>query len=147
MSGDRAEYEDTNVEWIALKEKGGRQHQMPLHHSAEQYLREYLDTAGLWRKKGTPLFGTIDVHRELTERRLQRREALAMIKRRARQAGVSEAIGNHTFRATGITTYMQNGGTLEKAQQMAAHASSRTTNMYNRAEDEVTLDEVERVRI
>ena len=53
----------------------------------------------------------------------------------------------HSFRATGITEYMRNGGTLEKAQQMAAHASSRTTNMYNRACDEVTLDEVEPIVI
>lgn len=115
--------------WLQLKEKGGRQHQMPLHHSAEKYLREYMDAPELWRVEGRPLFCTLDVHRELTDRRLQRREALATTKRRAKRAGFSDAIGNHTFRATGIATYMKNGGTLETAQQMAAHASSRTTNM------------------
>lgn len=70
-----------------------------------------------------------------------------MIKRRTRKIGLNPDICCHTFRATGITEYMRNGGTLEKAQQVAAHASSRTTNMYNRVQDEVTLDEVERIVI
>jgi integrase/recombinase XerD len=52
-----------------------------------------------------------------------------------------------TFRATGITTYLQNGGTLEHAQQIAAHESPRTTKLYDRTEDEISLDEVERIRI
>ena len=70
-----------------------------------------------------------------------------MIKRRARRAGLSTEICCHTFRATGITAYLRNGGTLEKAQQIAAHSSSKTTNLYNRVEDELTLDEIERVLI
>ena len=53
----------------------------------------------------------------------------------------------HTFRATGITTHMQNGGTLEHAQQIAAHESPRTTKLYDRTQDEISLDEVERIRI
>ena len=78
---------------------------------------------------------------------MHRNDALRMIKRRAKQAGISPRICCHTFRATGITEYMRNGGTLEKAQQMAAHASSKTTNMYNRVNDAVSLDEVERIVI
>jgi len=78
---------------------------------------------------------------------MHRNDALRMIKRRAIAAGVSPHVCCHTFRATGITEYMRNGGTLEKAQQMAAHASSQTTNLYNRVADTVTLDEVERVLI
>ena len=53
----------------------------------------------------------------------------------------------HTFRATGITAYLRNGGTLEKAAAMANHASTRTTQLYDRRHDAVTLDEVERVLI
>ena len=78
---------------------------------------------------------------------MHRNDALRMIKRRAIAAGLSTDICSHTFRATGITEYMRNGGQLEKAQMMAAHASSETTQMYNRVEDNVTLDEVERVLI
>jgi integrase/recombinase XerD len=133
--------------WIRLHEKGGRYHEMPLQHNADQYIQEYMDAANLHGLKGIPLFCTIGRRRELTETRMDRNDALRMIKRRARNAGVSHLIGCHTFRATGITEYMRNGGTLEKAQQMAAHASSKTTNMYNRVHDNVTLDEVERIMI
>ena len=67
--------------------------------------------------------------------------------RRARAAGIATRIGNHTFRATGITAYLKNGGTLEKAAAMANHVSSRTTQLYDRWQDELSLDEVERVLI
>ena len=76
---------------------------------------------------------------------LDRRNALEMIYRRAKQAGIATQIGCHTFRATGITIYLTNGGTLEKAQMMAAHSSPRTTKLYDRTSDAVSLDEVERV--
>jgi len=133
--------------WIRLHEKGGRYHEMPLHHNGEAYLRAYLEVAGIEEERKAPLFRTLDRKREISENRLHRNDVLSMIKRRAKQAGVNPDVCCHTFRATGITEYMRNGGTLEKAQQMAAHASSRTTNMYNRVTDEVTLDEVERVVI
>lgn len=74
-------------------------------------------------------------------------DALRMIKSRAKAAGLSDAIGNHTFRATGITAYRANGGTLEKAQEMANHASPKTTKLYDRTNDQITLDEVERIVI
>ena len=70
-----------------------------------------------------------------------------MIKRRARAARVSERIGCHTFRATGITVYLQNAGSLEAAQQMANHESIRTTKLYDRTGEQVTLDEVEKIVI
>ena len=74
-------------------------------------------------------------------------DAYRMVKRRARAAGILSPIGCHTFRATGITQYLLNGGSLEKAQLMAAHASPRTTKLYDRTQDEVTLDEVERIML
>src|SRR5215207_9335391 len=71
----------------------------------------------------------------------------SVIQRRARAAGIRTRIGNHTFRATGITAYLKNGGTLEKAAMIANHASTRTTQLYDRRSDEVSLDEVERILI
>jgi integrase len=68
-------------------------------------------------------------------------------RRRAVGAGVKTQVGNHTFRATGITAYLKNGGTLENAAAMANHASTRTTQLYDRRRDEVNLDEVERISI
>jgi integrase len=68
-----------------------------------------------------------------------------MIKRRAKSAALRYSTCCHTFRATGITTYVQNGGTLEHAQQIAAHESPRTTKLYGRTQDQISLDEVERM--
>jgi integrase len=73
--------------------------------------------------------------------------AHAMIRRRATAVGIKTAVGNHTFRATGITAYLKNGGTLENAAAMANHASTRTTQLYDRRRDEINLDEVERISI
>ena len=68
-----------------------------------------------------------------------------MIVGRPCKAGIIIALGYHTFRATGITVYLLNGGLLEDAQQMAAHESARTTRLYDRRNDQVRLDQVERI--
>jgi integrase/recombinase XerD len=110
-------------------------------------LDAYLEAAGITDQKGTPLFRTLDRRRRLTEDRIERRETLAMIKRRAKKVGLGDRICCHTFRATGITAYLENGGTVEGAQAIAAHESPRTTKLYDRTSDEITLDEVERIAI
>lgn len=84
---------------------------------------------------------------ELTGNFLLQSDVWRMIRRRALAAGIKTEIGCHTFRATGITAYLKNGGRLEIAQQMAAHESARTTGLYDRRSDEVSLDEVERIGI
>ena len=78
---------------------------------------------------------------------MNRTDVLRMIKRRAAEAALPYSTCCHTFRATGITNYMQNGGTLEHAQQIAAHESLRTTKLYDHTQDQISLDEVERIRI
>lgn len=70
-----------------------------------------------------------------------------MVRRRAQAAGIATKIGSRTFRATGITPYLKNGGTLEKADAMANHASARTTQLYDRRSEDITLAEAERVRL
>ena len=131
--------------WLRLHEKGSKIHEVPAHHKAEEYLDAYLEAANLFGKKRMPLFRTIDSRRRLTENRMQRMEVLAMIKRRARAAGLPGTTCCHTFRATGITVYLLNGGTVEKAQQIAGHESPRTTKLYDRTSDVISLDEVERI--
>jgi len=79
--------------------------------------------------------------------RRTRNDAFRMIKLRALAAGLSDKVCCHTFRATGITAFLENGGTIENAQAIAAHESPRTTKLYDRTLDEITLDEVERIRI
>jgi site-specific recombinase XerD len=134
--------------WVRLHEKGGKRHEMPCHHNLESYLEAYLDGSGIRQDPKGPLFRTIGRNtRLLTRTPLPQANAYAMIRRRAAAAGIKTRIGNHTFRATGITAYLKNGGTLEQAAAMANHASTRTTQLYDRRRDELTLDEVERIFI
>ena len=134
--------------WVRLHEKGGKRHEMPAHHNLETYIDEYIAEAGIADDKKGFLFRTaIGRTRQLSERGMCQQDVHGMIRRRAKDAGIETAIGCHTFRATGITTYLQNGGTLEKAQYMANHESSRTTGLYDRRQDEISLDEVERIVI
>jgi site-specific recombinase XerD len=134
--------------WVRLREKGGKRHEMPCHHNLEAYLHAYLDGTGIAADPKGALFRTIGrVTGQLTTTPLPQQNAHAMIRRRARAAGIKTQVGNHTFRATGITAYLKNGGTLENAAAMANHASTRTTQLYDRRRDEVSLDEVERISI
>lgn len=134
--------------WVRLREKGGKRHEMPCHHNLEAYLHAYIDGTGIGTDPKGPLFRTIARGTgQLSETPLAQANAYAMIGRRAAGADIATKIGNHTFRATGITAYLKNGGTLEKAAAMANHASTRTTQLYDRRHDEVSLDEVERVLI
>lgn len=133
--------------WLRLHEKGGKRHEMPCHHQLDDYLTAYIEGCGLNEGRG-PLFRTIARGTgRLSDTPLSQSEAHAMVRRRAKAAGIATRIGNHSFRATGITTYLKNGGTLENAAAMANHSSTRTTQLYDRRRDEISLAEVERVRI
>ena len=135
--------------WVRLQEKNGKIIDMPAHHNLEEYLDAYIDAASIRDDRSGPLFRRIakNNHRELTAQAMIRQYVWAVVKRRTRIAGLPQEICCHTFRATGITTYLKNGGTLEKAQYMAGHESARTTGLYDRRREEVSLDEVERIAI
>ncbi|WP_043341654.1 tyrosine-type recombinase/integrase [Belnapia moabensis] len=134
--------------WVRLREKGGKRHEMPCHHTLEAYLHAYLDGTGIGADPKGPLFRTLGRGTgRLTRTALPQANVYAMVQRRAAAAGIGTRIGNHTFRATGITAYLKNGGTLENAAAMANHASTRTTQLYDRRRDEISLDEVERIRV
>jgi integrase/recombinase XerD len=133
--------------WLRLHEKGGKFHEVPVHHRAEEYLDAYVGAARIRDDQAGPLFRTLDRHRQLSDRRLDANDALRTVKKYARGLSLPVGVCNHTFRATGITAYMQNGGTLENAARIAAHSSTRTTQLYNRVSDQISLDEIERVMI
>jgi site-specific recombinase XerC len=134
--------------WVRLHEKGGKQHTMPCHHQLEDYLHAYLEQSGIKADPKGPLFRTIGRGtRQLSQNVLPQANAHAMMRRRALAAGLKTLIGNHSMRATGITAYLKNGGTLENAAAMANHASTRTTQLYDRRRDTISLDEVERIQV
>ncbi len=132
--------------WVRLHEKGGKEHEVPCHHTLERFLDEYIAAAGVAGDADGPLFRSIGRKTGRAEA-LWQQDAYRMIQRRAAAAGIATRIGNHTFRATGITAYLKNGGTLEHAQTIANHSSPRTTKLYDRRSDEISLDEVEKIRI
>jgi integrase/recombinase XerD len=133
--------------WFRLHEKGGKLHHVPAHHKAEAYMDAYLDAAGIRDQKKGPLFRSVDKHRALSLNPMSRIDVWKMIKRRARAVGIPYSTCCHSWRGTGITEYLKNGGILEKAQAIANHESARTTKLYDRRGDEISLDEVERIPI
>jgi site-specific recombinase XerD len=134
---------------LRLHEKGGKHHTMPCHHALAAALRAYIDAAGIAEDRTGWLFRTSRGHKAtvLSGQPMTQPDAWRMIRRRAVAAGVHTPIGNHTFRATGITAYLSNGGTLEHAQAMAAHESPRTTKLYDRTKERLTQREVERIQL
>jgi site-specific recombinase XerD len=140
-------YQNGKRWWIRLHEKGGKRHEVPAHHNAEAYLDAYLEAAGIRGEQRTPLFRSVDRHGKITANAMARTDVLRMVKRRALAAGLPSSTCCHTFRATGITAYLEAGGTIENAQLIAAHESPRTTKLYDRTGDEIRLDEVERIAI
>jgi site-specific recombinase XerD len=134
--------------WVRLQGKGGKQAELPCHHTLEDYLHDYNEAACLKDSPRAPLFqsfrrGTS----ELSGDGMLQSDAYRLVQRRAVAAGIDTAVGNHTFRATGITAYLKNGGTLEKAANIANHSSTRTTQLYDRRDDDVSLYEIERILI
>ncbi len=141
-------YPEKRRRWVKLKEKNGKVNKMPCHHNLEAYIEEYIEAAGIRAETKSPLFrSAVGRTGVLTGKPLDRRNAWDMVRRRAKKAGIETAICNHTFRATGITEYLRNGGKVEVAQQMAGHCDPRTTKLYDRRAEDVSLDEIERIAI
>lgn len=133
---------------VRLHEKNGKIIDAACHHKLEQYLDEYLKMAGFSGEREGPLFRVAKGRsRTLANNPMTRIDAYLMVRRRAEDAGITGRISCHTFRATGITAYLKNGGTLDRAQKLAGHASSKTTALYDRRDDEISVEEVERIAI
>ena len=140
-------YQEGKRWWLRLCEKGGKHHALPAHHKAEAYLDAYLEAAGISAERGSPLWRSLTRTRELGKRRMSRVDVFRMAKRRVKAAELGDAANCHTFRASGITTYLLNGGTLERAQAIAGHESPRTTQLYDRPADDITVEDIERIKV
>jgi site-specific recombinase XerD len=134
--------------WLRLHEKNGKLNEMPCHHKLEEYLDAYIRVAGLSDDRKGPLFrAAIGKTKKLGPGAMSRTDVWYMVRRRAANAGIETAIGCHTFRATGITDYLTNGGRIEVAQRMAGHSNAKTTGLYDRRNDDISVGEVERIGI
>lgn len=134
--------------WIRLHEKGGKEHEMPAHHTLQEWLDAYLYAAGIANDAKGLMFRSADRRTgRLTDRPLSQADVYRMIQRRAKAAGVTTKLGCHSWRARGITAYLENGGLLEHARQMAAHSSARATKLYDRRGEEISLNKAERINL
>jgi len=132
---------------LRFREKGGKEKELPVHHKLEELLDEYLQATGLGAEPGSLLFpAAVRKTGKLSRRPLARTDAADMLKRRLKQAGLPAHYSPHSFRATGITNFLENDGTLEAAQRIAGHADSRTTKLYDRRGQKVLLEDMERIR-
>jgi len=134
--------------WLRLREKNGKLNAMPCHHKLEAYLDAYIVAAGIEGDRKGPLFrAAIGKTKTLGQGRMSRIDVWYMVRRRAADAGIETPVGCHTFRATGITDYLTNGGRIEVAQRMAGHSNAKTTGLYDRRNDDISVGEVERIGI
>ena len=142
-------YRKQEALWVRLHEKGRKHHEMPCQHNLKEWLEEYIEAAGLAKDPNGPLFRTADPKtKQLGANRVDRQRASAMVKRRAKAGIDTSGICNHTFHGTGITAYLENPeAKLEHAQQLAAHSDPKTTRLYDRRSEQVSLEEVERIGI
>jgi integrase/recombinase XerD len=125
---------------------------MPCHHKLEEYLDAYIKKQSLAGDGKGPLFrSAVGKKKILSASAMSRTDVWYMVRRRASDAGIETAIGCRTFRATGITdyltNYLTNGGRIEVAQRMAGHSNAKTTGLYDRRNDDISVGEVERIGI
>ena len=141
-------YERGGTRWLRFEEKRGKEHEVPVHSKAKEAVDLWLERSHLASKPSAPLFPSFGKDREtLNWRRLDRRSVLKLVEKRAKASGIQKRVCCHSFRATGVTEYMNSGGTIEIAQRIAEHTSPATTRIYDRSGDQLTLQEIERVQI
>jgi integrase/recombinase XerD len=139
------DYFEEKDQWVCrLHEKGGKLHHVPANHILERYVGEYLEATTIRDEKDSPLFRSMP-RRTVSPNPLRERNALDMLKRRANKAGLPDWVGNHVCRATGITTFLEAGGSLEDAANLANHADMRTTRIYDRRNRLIRRTSVERI--
>ena len=132
---------------LAVLEKGGKWQRLPCHHQLAEDLDAYVEAAGIGAEGSGPLFrGARGRGGQLTDKRISRSGVLSVVKKRAEAAGLPATLSSHSFRATGITNYLAHGGDLETAAAIAGHASTQTTQLYNRNAERITQAELERIR-
>ena len=132
--------------WLRLEEKRGKIHEVPVHSKAREAIDQWLEASGIASNPDAPLFPAFAKDKKtLSSRHLDRTSIWRLVQTRARACDLKKRVGPHSFRATGITEYMNQGGTLDIAQRIAGHSQLSTTKIYDRSEDRLTIAEIERI--
>ncbi len=131
--------------WPRIHEKGGKLHDVPVHHKAEEYLDAYLRACSESEAKSPMFERLVQTNSDCTANEPHRR--VEDDQKTGKIARLPDSTCCHTWRATGITAYLSNGGSLEHAMRIASHESARTTKLYDRTSDGLSLDEIERIRL
>ena len=132
---------------LRFGEKGGLQHEIPCHRKLEAYLLAYLALAQL-PGKDCPIFQPVrGKSQSLLGGEMSRFDVYRMVRRRTSRVGLPPHYGCHSFRATGITLFLENGGIIENAQKIAGHASPLTTKLYDRRLQKNLMTEINRLDI
>lgn len=128
-------------------EKNDKYNPVPAHHIAQKHVDEYIEVSGAFLQRELALFRSIDKYtQQLKDTPMTTNIVYQMIKRRCAKAGLPPEITCHSFRGTGITNFITNGGTLEMAAKIAGHAKTTTTQLYDRRDNKIEQTEIERVR-
>ena len=139
-------YQRKGERWLRLQEKRGKIHEVPVHSKAREAVDHWLVAGGLGTNPAAPLFPAFGKDKKTIElRHMDRTSIWRLVQARARACGLEKRVCCHSFRATGITAYMNAGGALDIAQRIAGHSELSTTEIYDRSQDRVTIAEIERV--
>lgn len=132
LSANVGHYRYDNGEmWLDMIEKGAKAHSLPITGAPKAFLDTYIRDCGLSDPRA-PLFQSANRNGELNGNRYDRGNSRRMIAARAKALGIAGRTKNHTFRATGITHFLEGGGRIDDAQDIANHADSSTTRRYDR---------------
>jgi len=129
-------YQRKGERWLRLQEKRGKTHEVPVHSKAREAIDQWLTASDIGSNPSAPLFPAFGKDKKTLElRHMDRRSIWWLVKARARACGLEKRVCCHSFRATGITEYMNAGGTLDIAQRIAGHSELSTTKIYDRSQD------------
>lgn len=140
---------DGNSFTLCFREKGGKERQIPVRADLEKYLVEYLDSAELQGiADASPFFRTaIRRTKQLSANAMTAVDLCRMVKRRLADASLPSHLSPHSFRVATITDLLTHGASLADVQYLAGHADPRTTRLYDRRQQQVTRNLVERITI
>jgi integrase len=139
-------YERKGERWLRLHEKRGKIHEVPVHSKAREAIDEWLLAFGFGSNPSAPLFPAFGKNKKTPElRHMDRTSVWKLVQARAQASGLKKRVCCHSFRATGITEYMNAGGSLDIAQRIAGHSQLSTTKIYDRSQDRLTMAEIEKV--